>query len=301
MLSRRSTITILIIIIITILLAPGCSSKSKDSQAKKPSTSTQQKPPPELKSILGDIEKIIADLSKQIAMDKKPAQQMQTGQSQSGQSGQSGQSNSGQSSQSQSGQSQSGNQKGMSQSSNSSKTQEDPWLKLESGLKDIHKSWNKIEPEAIKAGLSVSEIKSFEQAIEKLTLQISKQNKMGSLGDAIELYGQYANLAKVFKSPVPADYYKTKYEIMAASVEATNGEWTKALERAPKIKDYWKSLKVQAKVKDEKIISRSEFSMDDFETALNSNNLDLLIIKAEIVLENLQQIEKAMSAMKNNQ
>lgn len=281
MLSRRSTITILIIII-TLLLAPGCSSKSKDSQAKKPSTSTQQKPPPELKSILGDIEKIIADLSKQIAMDKKPAQQMQTGQSQSGQS-------------------QSGNQKGMSQSSNSSKTQEDPWMKLESGLKDIHKSWNKIEPEAIKAGLSVSEIKSFEQAIEKLTLQISKQNKMGSLGDAIELYGQYANLAKVFKSPVPADYYKTKYEIMAASVEATNGEWTKALERAPKIKDYWKSLKVQAKVKDEKIISRSEFSMDDFETALNSNNLDLLIIKAEIVLENLQQIEKAMSAMKNNQ
>ncbi|HZK86480.1 MAG TPA: hypothetical protein VFC40_00775 [Syntrophomonas sp.] len=281
MLSRRSTITILIIII-TLLLAPGCSSKSKDSQAKKPSTSTQQKPPPELKSILGDIEKIIADLSKQIAMDKKPAQQMQTGQSQSGQS-------------------QSGNQKGMSQSSNSSKTQEDPWMKLESGLKDIHKSWNKIEPEAIKAGLSVSEIKGFEQAIEKLTLQISKQNKMGSLGDAIELYGQYANLAKVFKSPVPADYYKTKYEIMAASVEATNGEWTKALERAPKIKDYWKSLKVQAKVKDEKIISRSEFSMDDFETALNSNNLDLLIIKAEIVLENLQQIEKAMSAMKNNQ
>ncbi|MBP1762719.1 MAG: hypothetical protein H6Q64_2261, partial [Firmicutes bacterium] len=117
----------------------------------------------------------------------------------------------------------------------------------------------------------------------------------------VELYGQYASLAKVFKSSIPADYYKTKYEILAAGIDAMEGEWDKASERMPILKESWKSLKTQMKVKDEKLLNRSELSMDDFEAAIASKNIDLVIIKTEIVLENLQQIEKTLSKSNNAQ
>jgi hypothetical protein len=41
--------------------------------------------------------------------------------------------------------------------------------------------------------------------------------------------------------------------------------------------------------------------MDDFEAAVAGKNIDLVTIKAEIVLENLQQIEKALSKSSNAQ
>jgi hypothetical protein len=82
---------------------------------------------------------------------------------------------------------------------------------------------------------------------------------------------------------------------MAAGIEAIEGEWDKAAERLPVMKENWKSLKTQARVKDEKLLNRSELSMDDFEAAVIDKNIDLTIIKAEIVLDNLQQTEKALA------
>jgi len=296
----------IIILALFIAFTPGCSSKKKDSAAKKPDMAAQQKPPSQMKSLLSDIENIIVDLGKKIEMEKKPGQQESTGQSQgsSQQAGQQGQGQS-QSGQSQSGQDQSQQNQNQSEntagSNTSSGKQMNSWQTEEKALKNIHKNWNALEPEAVKAGLGISERKSFEQALDQLTLEISQQKKKSSLMAAIELYGQYANLAQVFKTTVPADFYKSKYEIMGASAEAANGEWLKAKERLLKIKEYWNSFKVQAKIKDEKLMSQTDFSIDDLEQAINSQQIDTLMIKTEIALSNLKQLEKALSSQNNSQ
>ena len=294
------------IVIITIILLPGCSSKS-NKESKKPAQQSSQKPPEELKKMVSDIETMIADIAKLINM-KSSTQQMKIADTSSNQSNTSeqGGNNKSRNSQNQSTQNkqQSGQQSGQQggqTNSNSSMQQQKSWQTLETKSKDIHKNWNKIESEAIKAGLTVAERKNFKIAMENLTMEINKKNEMSSLKAAVELYGQYASLAKVFKSSIPADYYKTKYEIMAASIEAMEGEWDKAADRMTILKESWKSMKTQVKVKDEKLLNRSELSMDDFEAAVVGKNLDLVIIKAEIVLENLQQIEKALSKSNNAQ
>ncbi len=113
---------------------------------------------------------------------------------------------------------------------------------------------------------------------------------------AIELYGQYANLVEQFDTPVPSDFYRLKYEIMSASAEAGQKEWNIAQERVPRIKEYWNHVKVQAKVKDENLMNCTEFSLQDLENAFKSQETDLLLIKTEIVMKNLQELEKKLSS-----
>jgi len=48
-------------------------------------------------------------------------------------------------------------------------------------------------------------------------------------------------------------------------------------------------------------VNRSDLSMDDFEAAAAEKNKELLIIKAQIVLANLQQIEKSLAKSMNMQ
>lgn len=290
---RNNKVKIIITIVIAVLIfIPGCSSKNNEKQSKKLVTGTSQKPPEELKKLITGIEEIITDLGKMIAMNQ-PDQKIMSSDTESNknkeQTKNSGSNNS------------QNNQAKSKQSTNPADQKNQMWQPLNAKLIELHKDWNKLESEAIKAGLSVTERKNFKTALEDLSIEIGKKNEMNSLKAAVELYGQYASLAKVFKSNVPADYYKTKYEVMAASIEALEGKWDKAGERMTRLKDNWNSFKVQAKVKDKKLLNRSDLSMDDFEAAVAGKNKELLIIKAQIVLSNLQQIEKSLAKSMNMQ
>jgi len=293
-------VRIIIVIITIFILLPGCSGKSKDNKASKPNMEAAQKPPQELKTLLTDIESMITDLAGLIAMENKYVSQIKIADSQASKNTESDQSKNEQTdSQAKSGQqNKSSDQK---KTADTSDQQQKKWQTLTSKLKDIHKNWNKIESEAIKAGLTVTERNKFETIMENLTLDISQQKQMSGLQDAIELYGQYASLAKVFKSDIPAEYYKTKYEIMAAGVEALGGDWDQAVNRLPRLKDNWNSFKVKAKVKNEKLLNCSDLSIDDFAAAVSGKKIDILIIKAEIALANLGQIEKSLSQSKKAQ
>lgn len=292
------------VLIAALILLPACSGKNKDSQSKKPMSSQQKtKTPAEMKTMLSDLDKLMAALDQKIKMDKTSTLQQSTqtaakqpeqqGQGQQGQKGQEGQQNQQgqQNKQGGGGQGQQGQQQ----------NQMAGWQKEDTALKSIHLNWNKLEPDAVKAGLSTTEQDSFEKALEDLTLAVSQQKKEESLQAAIELYGQYANLARVFKMPIPPAYFQLKYEIMTSATEAGRKDWSKAQEHITKIQDYWNHLKVQAQVKDEKLMSRTEFSLQDVEQALKNQLLDTLLIKTEIALKNLLQLEKALSSSSSGQ
>lgn len=299
-LARIKLRIITVSILVGLLMLPACS--NKDKEAQKPQMSSQQKAkaPEEMKSIVTDLEMIISELEQKVKMSKasplaqntKIAAQSQQGQ----QNQQQGESQQGQQNQQgQQGQSQQTQQSQGGQSQSSQQNQMSAWQKEDTSIKNIHRNWNALEPEAIKAGLSTADRDSFEQALEKLTLAVSSQKKEESLTAAIEVYGKYANLVKTFNSAVPAEFYQLKYEVMIAADKAMKKEWTAAEEHIPKIEESWTNLKVKAEKQDGKSISRTDFSITDLKQALKTQQPDLLMIKAEIVMNNLQQMQKELS------
>lgn len=306
---------LIFISLIMMILLPACS--KKQSASKKPQTSSMdQKPkaPPEIQKIQDEIDMLIAELDKNIKQKKtSPIEQSaqlepqgQQGGGMSGNQSQQSQSSGQLKDQKQGGQS-SGDQGQQSQNAMRSQTgmqtqgQENVWQKADKSLKSIHQSWNKLEPEAIKAGLQVKARNDFEKGLEDLTLNVGQQKSEESLMAAVSLYKHFAELAMVFAMSTPPDFFQVKYEIMAAITEAAKMDWTAAQKRLPNIQEHWNNLKVQAQGMDTKLLNQCEFSIHDLRNAITAKQSDLVIIKGEIVMNNLKQLESKLSKMPQGQ
>jgi len=105
----------------------------------------------------------------------------------------------------------------------------------------------------------------------------------------------------VFAMPIPPDYFQVKYEAMAAMIEAAKKEWAAAQKRLPKIQEHWNNLKVQAQGMDAKLLNQCEFSIHDLRNAITAQQPDLVMIKGEILVKNLKQLENKLSKMPQGQ
>lgn len=293
----------MVVIMVTFAVTlTGCSGNNKDSAAKKPEMSDSKKAPPEMDKILKDTEKIITALGKKVDLVQKSKQQgtmgqLPTGSKKSGSAQeQSDKQSKSKSEQSESDQNQAREKKQSEQASLNYKQMLNDWQAEQTSLINIHRSWNALEPEAVKAGLDMTERNSFEQILDDLTLGISQQNLNSSLRSAIALYGQYAQLTKIFEMPIPPDFHETKYQVMAAAADAAYNDWDLAVGRVTDIKEAWNRFKLQAKLKDEKLLNKTEFAIEDLIRALENQRMDLLVIKTTIALNNLQEIEKNLQS-----
>ncbi|WP_157048959.1 hypothetical protein [Syntrophomonas palmitatica] len=262
-----------------------------------------QKPktPSGAKDILKEIDKIISELDKKTKAVKMPMFATQ-GQmtAQGGQGQDSSQSDGSQGGSGQSDGKQAESQK-QSQGSGQGKTQgkeQQPGMKYQAetmSLLKIHESWNSLEPEAAKAGMSSTSRDDFEQELDKLTASISEQKLEESLISAIELYKKFSDLIQIFSMSIPPDYFQVKYEAMAAMAFAAQQDWEQASAHITNIQDPWNRLKVQSQKASQDILMKTDFAVTDLENAVNSKQLSLVIIKGDILMKNLKALEQKLS------
>lgn len=299
---RKATFTLLVILLIIILIPVGCGKKQSASQ-KPQSSDTGQKPkaPAAAEDILKDVTAIIAELDRKTKLQKVPGLEQasqdggQSGQmsqgagsSKGGQGSQSGGSQSGKSSSSSKsgGQqpSQGGGQKGMAS-----------WQKEMQSLKNLHSNWNMLEPQAAEAGLSPSSRDGFERTLDNLTLAVSSRRLEESLTAAIELYGQYGELARIYAIPQPVEFYQVQYGVMAAMAEASREKWDTAREKIDATEDPWSMLLPRVSKQDKMLAQRVDFSLRDLKSAISSQEMNLVAIKGEIAMNNFKALEKKLS------
>ncbi len=170
------------------------------------------------------------------------------------------------------------------------------WQKEFSTLKDIHSIWNTLMPEAVGAGMTITARDQFDKALEQLTQDISKQNLEQSISDALIVYKNFADLTTLFTTQVPSEFYQVKYETISAIFEASRKNWTAANDHVPNIKEHWVYLSSQAKDTDTKLLNQTDFSLLDLERAIQSKQMELVIIKGEIAMNNLRNLEEKLSS-----
>ncbi|MDD3889465.1 MAG: hypothetical protein PHR65_06050 [Syntrophomonadaceae bacterium] len=293
---KKSKVIILFLsafLILGLLFLPACS--QKESKPQKPKESSGQKPeaPPETEKLLKDLDKIIQELDKMIKAQKMPSFQQKEGESSSASSGQKQKDGSSQEG-SQKEESASSSKQGGSKQQESASSSKNPWPSINQGVKSIHQNWNQLEPEAVRAGLPVSSRDHWEKTLSSLTMAASKKNAEESLMATISLYQPFADIAQVFAMTLPPDFFRVKYEVMAAMQESMRQDWEKAALHIPKMQENWESLKVQAKDADPRLISCCEFALRDLEDAIKNQEMELVLIKGEISLDNLKKLEEKL-------
>ncbi len=241
--------------------------------------------------------------SEQASGNQQQNTQKQGSQSASTQKQSQGEEQEGQQSQTQGGtgtQSTSKNQQTQGTTATQTQTAND-WQKEFQGMRDIHQNWNSLMPEAVQKGMSTEARTQFSQALDQLTQAISSQQLEASMSAALTLYKNYADMARLFSTQVPAELYQVKYEIMAAVFEASQKNWTKAEEHIPKMREQWMYLGAQAKDVDSKMLSKTEFSISDLQDAVKTKQTDLVMIKGEIAMTNLNNLQTKLSNQSSGQ
>lgn len=302
---KRFPFILLALLLIILMVPSGCG--QKQSASPKPQSSAGQKPkaPPEAQDMLKEITTVIGELDRKTRAKKVPSLQqaapggVEGGQGSQGQGSQgsqeSGDSQGGGSS-SGGGQGKEGGQKSSSgQSGGGQQKTTNQWQKELQSLKMIHSSWNKLEPQAVEAGLPPGDRENFKLALNDLTTAISNQHLEESLLTAIELYGQYAALARVFSMPTPAEFYQVQYGVMSSMAEASRGDWTTATDKITAISDPWSVLLPLVGKKDTMLAQQTDLSLKDLEDAISSEEINLVAFKGDIALNNLKMLEKKLS------
>jgi hypothetical protein len=156
-------------------------------------------------------------------------------------------------------------------------------------------------PEAIDGGMTVEARNQFNTSLYKLTQDVSQQKTEASMTSALALYKNYADMAQLFSNSVPAEYYQVKYALLNAIFSASQKNWATAEQMAAQARQHWAYLVAQAKDADQKSMSRAEFAIMDLEQAIKNHQPDLIIIKGEIAMTNLKNLESKLSTQSGGQ
>lgn len=309
---KRFPFILLTLLLIILMVPSGCGQKQSASQKPQSSASQKPKAPPETQDMLKEITTVIGELDRKTRIKKVPSLQQAApggveGQGQGSQGGQESGGSQGEGSSSgggaQGGGSSSGGGQGKEGSQKSSSGQSgggqqktaNQWQKELQSLKKIHSIWNKLEPQAVEAGLPPGDRENFKLALNNLTVAVSKQSLEESLLAAIELYGQYAGLARVFSMPTPAEFYQVQYGVMSSMTEASRADWATATNKIAAISDPWSVLLPLVGKKDTMLAQQTDFSLKDLEHAISSEDINLVVFKGDIALNNLKMVEKKLS------
>lgn len=283
----KSLLISLFIVIIGGILA-GCSNEAE----KKPARDNQKKElPGELKSMGKELDELISQLEQTAGiMSECP----QTEEPDGGDEQQSGKNEEGKSQEGSQGQGGQGGQGSQSAGQEASGTQ-GQWSKIREKANKLHQSWNQSEATVVKEGLA-SEIRDgFENSLEELTINVDLNNIEGSQVAALKAYGHYPEMVQLFNSQIPAEYFGLKHRIMLIRYYSGQEKWTEARAELPKIKTQWEILKKSEALKDQDISQRTENSLKDLEKATGRQEICVVQIKSDILIENLDEIEKKLN------
>ena len=300
--SKNSWATLLIITIF--LLLPGCSGQSQSAQKPDQQKSQQAELPSEFKKIVSATEQIIVQTDEKWKMRQLFLLQKSTPidpqeSEQSGQGEQSGQSEEQQSgNQSSEGQGQGGqqnNQQSQRNQSGSANEGQVSWEKEIKSLMEIHENWTTLQAQAMQAGMNNSIKNQFDEALDTLTAEINRENDIESALAAINLYGQFAEIARLFEDELPPTYYDTKHQVMLATAWGQQGEWDLAQSQSVTMLDEWDTLKHQSDKAEKSTVACAEIAIQDLDRSINNNSRELVVIKGEIAVKEITKLKEELS------
>ena len=100
------------------------------------------------------------------------------------------------------------------------------WESIDKKSKDIHKKWNDLKPELIKAGVARNNIDSFSDALNTLTMHAEARDQIAVLLAANHLYGIVPDFMDKFQNDVPPDLKRTVYLIREAKYKGMKQNYT---------------------------------------------------------------------------
>jgi hypothetical protein len=169
------------------------------------------------------------------------------------------------------------------------------WEKVNNSIKSIHSTWNTYETNATADGVEPENIQRFEEALNALTIAGEQENDIQCLMQANMMTYYIGNLFEFYEDKGQSEMMKTKHYIRQTYIMAEADDWKKAGESIKKSKPVANRLKQRLKLdkNGQNVFNKLKISLDDMESVLKEKNKELLKIKRDIALKNLEALKEA--------
>lgn len=170
------------------------------------------------------------------------------------------------------------------------------WHGINTKIAGLHKKWNMLESQVVKAGAPQESIKGFEDTLNNLTISASQYNFLDTLFHSNKLTSYIPDLINNFKKKVPSPVYFMKYHLRQIILDCRINDYEAASKNYNKLIIYKDSLVSQ--LIDKKLTEHANklnTSVKDLEDALKLKDLNIIKIKASVVMSNIEIVKEELS------
>lgn len=170
------------------------------------------------------------------------------------------------------------------------------WHEINTKINGIHNSWNDLEPKLIEAGVSSTAISEFDNTLNSLTISGSKYEYMETLMKANALTYQVAQFVNESQDTTMGSIYFLKYYVRQIVLDQSTNNDQKVNENLAAIKGQEETLMFKLVEKKEKeLADKLKTSISDFEKAISLKDLNVIKVKASIVIKNVNAIKEKLA------
>ncbi|EOD01816.1 hypothetical protein [Caldisalinibacter kiritimatiensis] len=169
------------------------------------------------------------------------------------------------------------------------------WEKTNSKIESLHSNWNSYEPMAMEDGVNAEDIEGFEKALNGLTIAGEKKNDIDSLMQANQMTYYIGNFFSFYENKGESEMIKIKYHVRQSHLMGTVNSWDEAESNIKEAKPMVNILKQRLELdkKGEETFKKLRTSIDDMEGVIKEKDAELLKIKRDIVMQNLEKVKEA--------
>lgn len=168
------------------------------------------------------------------------------------------------------------------------------WEKVDKKIKEVHEKWNMYQPESVKKGVTTDKTDKFGESINSLAKSIEMRNIKDIYNFGSESMLNLKPIFDLYPDEIKGDTNKLKYITYQSYLKFIDDKVTQSVSLLNEAPEDIQKIKLKLEKKDSKIeiLDKLELSIRDMSKSLKLNSINLIRIKKDIIIKNLEELDK---------
>lgn len=168
------------------------------------------------------------------------------------------------------------------------------WEKVDKKIKEVHEKWNMYQPESVKKGVTTDKTDKFGESINSLAKSIEMRNIKDIYNFGSESMLNLKPIFDLYPDEIKGDTNKLKYITYQSYLKFIDDKVTQSVSLLNEAPEDIQKIKLKLEKKDSKIeiLDKLELAIRDMSKSLKLNSINLIRIKKDIIIKNLEELDK---------
>lgn len=166
------------------------------------------------------------------------------------------------------------------------------WREVDKKLEEIHEGWNSYEVESLEKGANQEKGNEFKKNLNNFTVAVEKRQIEDIMNSGSRATNSLAVFFDLYKDEIRGDLSRVKYSVHQAFLQAQNGNIQAADNLLKETEEYTSRIRQKLEEDKSKDLEKLSLSISDMKLALQSENIELLKIKRDIVIKNIKSLQE---------